>query len=354
MMFRMKNQLRFLGLFFALVLGISVAHTVHAVPIFSECQAPTADATFMCLAPQDCTTSGGSVEYQGCGLDNPGGVCCRQSKVAPPVNPSDACGQAGGSCKPFCTPNFETENSGISCSSGYVCCSPAAVTHSNDCSVQGGDCKPSCGSTDESVGTLGCLDGYICCKPSALVTSSSTAQTKPEPTETKPQVPQVNSPDRLVMPDCTKSGDCTLDDVVQTGINFATFIMGLSGALFFAVFIYGGAMYLASFGNKSRVETGKKAIRGAVIGMVFVIGAWTIVNTLKTGLESGKSPSDLSTPSASALKPEEKCPALGVGYSCVTLSGNTSQEAMADGQSKGYSCVTGKCPGAVNILCCKQ
>jgi hypothetical protein len=143
-----------------------------------------------------------------------------------------------------------------------------------------------------------------------------------------------------------------LDDIVQTGINFATFIMGLSGALFFAVFIYGGALYLASFGNKSRVEKGKAAIKGAVIGMIFVLGAWTIVNTLVQGLRFGKSPSDNTT--TQTLTPEQKCPAQGPGYSCVTLNGNTAQAAIADGSSKGYSCLTGLCPGAVNILCCTQ
>lgn len=371
----MKNQLRLLGFFASLVFGFAIGHSALAVPLFSECKPATESFRYTCLAIEDCinTTSpsdeecaadpsgcngvnptGQGIEYQGCGFDNPTAVCCRILKPKPPA-PGDACGSAGGSCKPFCTPNFETQNSGITCSAGNVCCMQAATTHSNDCSLQGGECKlGGCGTGGEDVGQLGCLDGYMCCKSSALVTSSSTGAGSGGTGSTSEPI-QANSPDRLVLPSCTKDGSCTLDDVVQTGINFATFIMGLSGALFFAVFIYGGAMYLASFGNKSRVETGKKAIRGAVIGMVFVLGAWTIVNTLVQGLRYGKSPSDASTlPTASQLKPEEKCPATGAGYSCVTLNGNTSQEAMADGQSKGYSCLTGKCPGAVNILCCKQ
>lgn len=91
-------------------------------------------------------------------------------------------------------------------------------------------------------------------------------------------LPRVASAQQLVLPTCISSGNCTLDDIVKTGAAFANLLTQLSAGFFFATFIYGGAMYLLSFGNKSRVEKGKKAITGAAIGMLIVLAAWTIVN----------------------------------------------------------------------------
>ena len=76
---------------------------------------------------------------------------------------------------------------------------------------------------------------------------------------------------------CTKDGNCTIGDIVQQGINFAKWLIGLAGALFLVVFVYGGAMYLASFGNQAWVTKGKTALTRGAIGIVLVMGAWTII-----------------------------------------------------------------------------
>ncbi|MEO5927705.1 MAG: pilin [Patescibacteria group bacterium] len=343
-----------------IALGFFMAHSASA-QLFSQCKAPTSDFTYTCLSTTDCAsatagTSGG-VDSLGCVGGHPlDSACCRQEK--PKVPSADSpCSSAGGTCKGLCTQGVESQIAGISCSNGNVCCGPL-IYNAPQCSAQGGVCEQACQPGEIYMGSyaLGCDQGFLCCKTAALVTPPTTAPTTNAPASTNgstPELAQIDSPDRLVLPPCTKDGSCELDDIVQTGINFATFIMGLSGALFFAVFIYGGAMYLASFGNKTRVETGKKAIKGAVIGMIFVIGAWTIVNTLVQGLRYGKSPGDTAPTTKGQVKPEDKCPLQGDGYTCTTLSGTTGQEAKADGDSKGLSCLTGLCPGAANILCCK-
>lgn len=79
-------------------------------------------------------------------------------------------------------------------------------------------------------------------------------------------------------PDCLKIGNCTLDDIVATGASFANLLTTLSGALFLVAFIYGGFMYLISFGDSTKVTTGKTAMKTASIGMIIVLGAYTIVN----------------------------------------------------------------------------
>lgn len=96
--------------------------------------------------------------------------------------------------------------------------------------------------------------------------------------------PQGGGTVQLVLPTCVKSGNCTLDDIVTTGANFANLLTQISAALFFATFVYGGGMYLLSFGDKGRVDKGKKAITGAAIGMAIVLGAWTLVNYIAGSL----------------------------------------------------------------------
>jgi type IV secretion system pilin len=93
---------------------------------------------------------------------------------------------------------------------------------------------------------------------------------------------------RFQLPPCVQIGNCTLDDIVRTGASFANFLTGLSAALFFATFVYGGARYLLSFGKKESVEAGKKAMTGAAIGMGFVLGAWTLVNYVANSLQGIK------------------------------------------------------------------
>jgi hypothetical protein len=88
----------------------------------------------------------------------------------------------------------------------------------------------------------------------------------------------------LELPGCVKDGNCRLDDIVKTGVAFANLLMTLSAAFFFASIIYGGAMYLLSFGEKERVAKGKSAITGAAIGMTIVLFSWTIVNYVASAI----------------------------------------------------------------------
>jgi hypothetical protein len=83
---------------------------------------------------------------------------------------------------------------------------------------------------------------------------------------------------------CWQDGNCSLDDIIFTGTAFANLLVGLSGALFLVAFVYGGAMYLMSFGRKEYVDKGKKAMTSAVFGILIVMGAWTIVNYVASSL----------------------------------------------------------------------
>lgn len=216
------------------------------------------------------------------------------------------------------------------------------------CQAQGGACKDACFFDEDPLGLLDCPALQFCCKAKGL--------TPPAPSSGGTSAPAagggtnvgggVAAPARIELPSCTKDGNCTLDQIVQTGVNFAKFLMGLSGALFFVIFIYGGAMYLLSFGDKGRVAKGRSAITGAAIGIVIVLASWTIVNFLTKALKGTATGTVSTTGSANA------CTAKGPGWTCTQLQGGNSQEALADGASKGLQCQTGFCPGGNNVLCC--
>lgn len=235
---------------------------------------------------------------------------------------------------------------------GGVCCKSVGQT----CVANGGSCTiVSCQGDDVSIGLQDCgtTNGLpsVCCRPANVAPpAASLSGTTGFANGGSGSGSTVSgkAPSALALPACTKNGNCTLADIVQTGVNFATFLMGLSGALFFAVFIYGGAMYLLSFGDKKRVEKGKSAITGAAIGLFFVMAAWTIVQTLVKGLGAEK-----ALTSGASVQNSAECAAAGAGYACTSLNGKTVQEAQADATAKNFDCKTGLCGGGNNVMCCK-
>ncbi|MCR4278527.1 MAG: pilin [bacterium] len=153
-----------------------------------------------------------------------------------------------------------------------------------------------------------------------------------------------------------QAGNATLDDIVQTGVAFATFLFGLSAALFFVVFVYGGALLLLSFGESGRVTKGKAALKGALIGLFFVMSAWTIVRFVNDSITGGQSitgSQGVTAPTAQTSA-KKSCGEEFPGFTCQTLSGSTPQAISNDVKKKNLTCHPKYCPGAANVLCCKS
>jgi len=147
----------------------------------------------------------------------------------------------------------------------------------------------------------------------------------------------------IVLVSCTKDGNCTIADIVQQGINFAKWLMGLAGALFLIVFVYGGAMYLASFGNSAWVTKGKTALTRGAIGIVLVMGAWTVIAYVAASL--GYNAASLS----GAAGTDEAC-TKKAGYSCMEVT--PEQET---GVNATYMCESKLCmsqPKNLKYKCC--
>ncbi len=216
---------------------------------------------------------------------------------------------------------------------------PATCTDSGGHCFDGGICDSP--ETNESIGTMDCFSGQTCCRPKTVAPATAA------PGEPATEEKATPSFDRLVLPSCTKTGNCTVNDIIQTGVNFASFLMGLSGGLFLIVFIYGGAMYLLSFGDKARVDKGKKAIKGAAFGIIIVMGSWAIVQTIYSTL----------VPSGGGGKSSDKkktCTDLGVGWACKAWTGKTAAAVQQEASKAGFSCQTGYCEGDFHHVCCKS
>jgi len=102
-------------------------------------------------------------------------------------------------------------------------------------------------------------------------------------------------------PICACCGDCTLENFIGLGVNIANIILKFLGVATLIFFIIGGLTWITSGGSADKVALGKKMVVGALIGMVIVLSAFTLVrfSMEKIGLKEGY----LSKPQA---KPAEQ------------------------------------------------
>jgi len=149
------------------------------------------------------------------------------------------------------------------------------------------------------------------------------------------------------LPSCTSNGNCQLDDIVTTGVNFAKFLFGLSGAIFLAIFVYAGLMYLFAGGSGELVKKAQKMMVNSAIGLAIIFGASTIVRFVFTSLTT-------PTPGGKTVVTACETSYGSKGYSCRTLSG--ADEARSLGcldapAAKGASGATGKTASKTKNLC---
>ena len=67
-------------------------------------------------------------------------------------------------------------------------------------------------------------------------------------------------------------------DLKQTVINVISFVLGLLGLIAVIMILYGGFIWLTAGGNEDKVDSAKKIISSAAIGLVVILVAWAIVN----------------------------------------------------------------------------
>ncbi len=77
---------------------------------------------------------------------------------------------------------------------------------------------------------------------------------------------------------CKEFGQCTLDQVMQIFVNIATGILGVIGSIVLLMFVYGGYVWITSFGREERVTRGKDTMNHAILGLALVLGAYALMN----------------------------------------------------------------------------
>ncbi|MBI4087695.1 MAG: hypothetical protein HY434_02590 [Candidatus Liptonbacteria bacterium] len=74
-------------------------------------------------------------------------------------------------------------------------------------------------------------------------------------------------------------------DFIDTGVNIIYFVMTIAlFALTPILFAWGGILILTAGANPGNIETGKKILRGTLIGMVIVLLAFVVIKSIVTFL----------------------------------------------------------------------
>ncbi len=173
----------------------------------------------------------------------------------------------------------------------------------------------------------GGADNRCCARPIAATRPGAVGDETPSE-ETAPG----GAPTGLVLPSCVRDGNCSLDDIIQTGVNFANFLFGISGAVFLAIFVYAGVLYLTAGGSTDRVSKAKKMLTQATIGMLLVVGAGVMVTFVYNAFRGGSG---------------DRCEAAHEGFTCTPLPEENLSEEI-----RNRGCVTGLCPGGTTNVCC--
>jgi len=66
-------------------------------------------------------------------------------------------------------------------------------------------------------------------------------------------------------------------DLKATVVNIITFVLGLLGLIAVIMILYGGFTWLTAGGNEDKIDSAKKIISAAAIGLVVVLISWAIV-----------------------------------------------------------------------------
>lgn len=85
------------------------------------------------------------------------------------------------------------------------------------------------------------------------------------------------------------TGNYTLNDFVQTGVNITKIILGTVGSLALMMFVYGGVMMLISSGSSEKVAQAKGIIMAAVVGLVIIFASYIIVSFVIKAIDGNSS-----------------------------------------------------------------
>ncbi|MBU1348623.1 pilin [Patescibacteria group bacterium] len=115
-------------------------------------------------------------------------------------------------------------------------------------------------------------------------------------------LPQVANADVVTEMEANKTKFGFIDELrgadVPTIINgIISSVLALVGALFFVMFLWGGFTWMIAGGDSKKVESARKALTNAVIGLLIVGFAYAIVTNVFDLIVKARAPQETSTPS---------------------------------------------------------
>lgn len=73
----------------------------------------------------------------------------------------------------------------------------------------------------------------------------------------------------------------TLQEYIGIGIQA---VLGVAGAVFFAVLVYGGILWMISNGEEKKIKEATRMITYSVAGLIIILGGFAIVNFVTTNI----------------------------------------------------------------------
>jgi hypothetical protein len=73
-------------------------------------------------------------------------------------------------------------------------------------------------------------------------------------------------------------------DLASVILNIVNYVLAIVGVIALAYLVYGGFMYITSGGNEDRIDTAKRIILNAIIGIVVIGVAAALVNFVVRGV----------------------------------------------------------------------
>lgn len=191
-------------------------------------------------------------------------------------------------------------------------------------------------ATAELIQTLGVMK--LCCLPGVGIAPPEAALVSERAAEIE------RGKFTIGLPACIATGNCGLDDIVVTGANFANMLIGLSGSVFLAIFVYAGFLYLTA-GTSDRVSKAKKMLVQSTVAMVLILGAFVFVRFIQQSLIAGTV--GTSRPTCGQTEDTQ-------GYACIYLNVDPADAKALDQAIKEFGCKRGMCldDPASHYVCC--
>ncbi len=82
--------------------------------------------------------------------------------------------------------------------------------------------------------------------------------------------------------------EVTYNPDAETGVREAVaiiqYFLQFLAVIAFVVFLYGGSVWVLSFGDQDRIETGKKTLTGAILGIIVILVSYVVTSTFASGV----------------------------------------------------------------------